>query len=74
MCAGLHLWDYTYTLLSDSAAFEARDMVPQRLENLPPAAWRLLSPIMPAFIWIGTPGNARPRGKAMRHTPDQLTR
>jgi ubiquinone/menaquinone biosynthesis C-methylase UbiE len=72
MCAGLQLWDYTYTVLSDSAAFEARDMVPPRLANIPPAAWRLLSPIMPTFIWIGTPGSARPQGKRMRHSPDHL--
>jgi len=72
MCAGLHLWDYTYTVLSDSVAFKARDMVPQRLAQAPPLAWRLLSPIMPTFIWIGTPGTARPRGHATRHAPDRL--
>jgi ubiquinone/menaquinone biosynthesis C-methylase UbiE len=72
MCAGLVLWDYTYTVLSDSEAFKARDMVPQRFAQAPPLVWRLLSPIMPTFIWIGTPGIARPRGKATRHAPDRL--
>jgi ubiquinone/menaquinone biosynthesis C-methylase UbiE len=72
MCAGLQLWDYTYTVLSDSDAFKARDMVPRRLAQLPPAAWRLLAPIMPTFIWVGTPGTARPRGKRTRHAPDRL--
>jgi ubiquinone/menaquinone biosynthesis C-methylase UbiE len=72
MCAGLQLWDYTYTVLSDSAAFEARDMIPQRLANVPPTVWRLFSPIMPTFIWIGTPGAARPQGEPMRRPPDPL--
>jgi len=59
-------------VLSDSEAFKARDMVPQRFAQAPPLVWRLLSPIMPTFIWIGTPGFARPRGKTTRHAPDRL--
>jgi SAM-dependent methyltransferase len=72
MCAGLHVWDYTYTVLSDSDAFCARDMVPARLVNLPARFWRTLALIMPTFIWVGTPGGRRPFGQATREPPRRL--
>ena len=72
MCGGLRLWDYTSTVLSDAQRFSAGDMVPPRLEGTPPAVWRLLMPIMPTFIWVGTPGTRRPAGSAVRRPPIAL--
>lgn len=74
MCADLRLWDYTYTVLSAPEEFQATDMVPARLRGTPPAVWRALDPIMPTFIWIGTPGNRRPAGAQTRQPPSPLTR
>ena len=73
MCRGLQLWDYTYTALSESRRFAATDMVPAKLENLPPAVWRSLGPIIPTFIWVGTSGTSRPAGAPTRQPPTQWT-
>jgi SAM-dependent methyltransferase len=73
MCATLNLWDYTYTVLCDPDKFGARDMVPRRLTRAPEIFWRLLAPIVPTFIWIGTPGVRRPEGVQVRHPPDYLS-
>ncbi|GAB2870651.1 class I SAM-dependent methyltransferase [Nocardioides pacificus] len=72
MCAPLRLWDYTYTVLGDPVAFEATDMVPPRLARLPHAAWRAAAPVMPTFIWVGTPGGRRPAGGTVRRPPRPL--
>jgi SAM-dependent methyltransferase len=69
MCGDLKLWDYTYTVLADSQEFKATDMVPARLENLPPAVWKAFDPIMPTFIWIGTPASLTPAGGSTRQPP-----
>jgi ubiquinone/menaquinone biosynthesis C-methylase UbiE len=74
MCRGLRLWDYTYTVLSDSEKFKARDMVPPRLASASPKFWRALAPIMPTFIWIGTPGTKKPAGGPTRQAPSPLNR
>jgi SAM-dependent methyltransferase len=72
LCKGLSVWDYTYTVLSDSTGFNATDIVPARLAGLPPMLWRAFAPIMPTFIWIGTPGRRRPAGPATRQDPTLL--
>ena len=74
MCAGLQLWDYTYTVLANPVEFEATDMVPRRLEKLPPLAWHSLAPIMPTFLWVGTPGHRVPAGPETRSRPVLLSR
>ena len=72
MSAGLRLWDYTYTVLGDATAFSAQDMVPTRLANVPMGFWKALTPIMPTFIWLGTPGARTPAGPATRQPPSLL--
>jgi ubiquinone/menaquinone biosynthesis C-methylase UbiE len=72
MCRSLQLWDYTYTILSDARLFAATDMVPARLEGLPPMIWRCLAPIIPTFVWLGTPGARRPAGPPTRQAPTRL--
>ena len=74
MCAGLNLWDYTYMVLANSERFAAQDMVPRKLAGTPGAAWHLLAPIMPTFIWIGTPGGGRPASMVSREQPRQIAK
>jgi len=73
MCAGLNVWDYTYTVLAQSRKFCADDMVPARLSSAPPWFWRSLAPIIPTFIWVGTPGSQRPAGPATTVPPSPLS-
>lgn len=69
MCHGLNVWDYTYTVLAQSRRFGADDMVPARLSSAPPLLWRSLAPIIPTFIWVGTPGARRPAGPPTTVSP-----
>lgn len=69
MCAGLNVWDYTYTVLTQSRMFAADDMIPRRLSSAPAWLWRSLAPIIPTFIWVGTPGTRRPGGPATTVSP-----
>jgi 2-polyprenyl-3-methyl-5-hydroxy-6-metoxy-1,4-benzoquinol methylase len=73
MCRGLNVWDYTYAVLTDSRRFAADDMVPERLASLPARFWRVLAPILPTFIWIGTLGDRQPAGPATKVHPARLT-
>ena len=72
MCAGLTLWDYTYTVLAHSERFGAQDMVPRRLAKLPGAFWHTLSPIMPTFIWLGTVGTRVPHTRVSSERPKKI--
>jgi 2-polyprenyl-3-methyl-5-hydroxy-6-metoxy-1,4-benzoquinol methylase len=69
MCADLNVWDYTYTVLTQSRKFAADDMVPGRLSSAPPWFWKSLAPIIPTFIWVGTPSSRRPAGPATTVPP-----
>jgi len=73
MCEGLNVWDYTYSVLTQSRKFAADDMVPGCLSSAPACFWRSLAPIIPTFIWVGTPGSRRPAGPATKVPPAALT-
>jgi ubiquinone/menaquinone biosynthesis C-methylase UbiE len=72
MSAGLTLWDYTYTLLADAERFAATDLVPARLRSAPPAVWKAIAPVIPTYVWIGTPGASSPQGPATRVPPTRV--
>jgi ubiquinone/menaquinone biosynthesis C-methylase UbiE len=72
MCQGLALWDYTYTVLSAPAEFKADDMVPGRLAALRPSVWRLLTPLIPTYLWVGTPGGRQPAGPPVVEPPTRV--
>jgi 2-polyprenyl-3-methyl-5-hydroxy-6-metoxy-1,4-benzoquinol methylase len=72
MCVGLRVWDYTYTVLTDSREFGADDMVPARLASAPPMIWRMAAPVIPTFIWVGTPGARQPTGPVTRVSPSLI--
>ncbi len=69
MCAGLNVWEYTYTVLSQSRQFRADDMVPARLATAPARFWKTLTPVIPTFLWVGTPGSRTPGGPATAEAP-----
>jgi 2-polyprenyl-3-methyl-5-hydroxy-6-metoxy-1,4-benzoquinol methylase len=69
MCAGLNVWDYTYTVLAQSRKFAADDMVPRRLSAAPTWFWKSLAPVIPTFIWVGTLGLRHPAGPATTVLP-----
>lgn len=69
LCGSLHVWDYTYTVLSHPEWFAADDLVPRRLRRAPPAFWRTVSPVIPTFIWVGTPGRRQPAGPRLTVNP-----
>jgi SAM-dependent methyltransferase len=72
MLRPLNLWDYTYTILADRDAFDADDIVPRSLARAPRSFWRALQPIMPTFVWVGTPGTASPAGPTTRVAPARV--
>ena len=74
MTSGLSVWDYTYSVLGDPGAFHAHDMVPTRLASAPIEFWKALQPVMPTFIWVGTPGNRTPAGPSTRQPPVPVER
>lgn len=69
LCRGLRVWDYTYTVLAEPARFSAADLVPGPLRSAPPAVWKALTPIIPTFIWVATPGTAAPQGPVTKVAP-----
>jgi ubiquinone/menaquinone biosynthesis C-methylase UbiE len=69
LCRGMRVWDYTYTVLAEPARFSAADLVPGPLQSAPPAVWKALTPIIPTFIWVGTPGTDAPRGPVTKVAP-----
>jgi SAM-dependent methyltransferase len=71
MCRNLHVWDYTYTVLAHAERFAAEDLVPRRLRGMPPAFWRVISPVLPTYIWVGTPGSREPDGPDLEVNPSR---
>jgi len=72
MCRGLHVWDYTYTVLAQPEQFAADDLVPGGLRGAPLAFWRAVSPIIPTFIWVGTPARRQPEGPRLEVNPGRV--
>jgi ubiquinone/menaquinone biosynthesis C-methylase UbiE len=72
MCSALTVWDYTYAVVSEPDQFAADDLVPARLRGAPRAFWQAIAPVLPAYIWVGTPGPRRPAGRGLRVDPDRI--
>ncbi len=62
LTTGLHVWDYTWTIIAEPRRFCADDMVRGPLQRVPLWVLRLMSPVTPTYIWIATTAPARPRG------------
>jgi SAM-dependent methyltransferase len=74
MVRPLRVWDYTYAILRDRDHFSAEDVVPAALSGAPLPFWKALTPIMPTFMWVATPGEARPAGQPTRVPPSRVDR
>lgn len=61
-CAAWNVWEYTFAVLGTPKAYSSADMVKGPLTRVPPAGWRLLTPIIPTFIWVATLGGREPAG------------
>ncbi len=72
MCNSFHVWDYTYAVLSHPERFVAHDLVPRPLLGAPLVFWRAISPIIPTYIWIGTPGRRQPEGPRLKVNPARI--
>jgi SAM-dependent methyltransferase len=73
MFSALQVWDYTYAVLASSEAFCADDLVPQRLRMMPLAFWRAMTPVLPTYLWVGTPGSRQPAGPELTAAPVSLS-
>lgn len=69
LCRNLHVWDYTYPVLLQPERFAADDLVPGRLRGAPLGFWRAISPIIPTFIWVGSPASGQPAGPQLEVNP-----
>lgn len=72
MCAPLHLWDYTWTVMAAADEFAAEDVVPAALGRLSPRFVRAVAPVIPTYLWLGTPGERQPAGPETRVPPRLL--
>lgn len=72
LCTGLNVWDYTYTVIAEPDRFSARDMVPGALERLPRPLVRLLDPIIPTYLWVGSKDPLTPLGGPVRVAPERV--
>lgn len=72
LVAGLHVWDYTYTVIAEPDEFDARDVVSSAFSRLPLPALKSLSPLMPTYLWVGTKQPAHPRGSATKIPPRRV--
>jgi SAM-dependent methyltransferase len=59
---GLQIWDYTWTVVAEPTRFAADDQITGLAGRLPLPALRLLAPVIPTYIWVGTLGSRQPRG------------
>src|SRR5262245_4511007 len=60
LCAGLHVWDYTYAVLGDPQTFAAGDVVPSWARRTPPWLLKAARPLVPTYIWVATPDPSHP--------------
>ncbi len=69
LCAGLHVWDYTFAVLTDARTFQAGDVVPAIVDRVPQPLLRALTPLIPTYIWVATPRPSRPRSTSTGVAP-----
>ncbi len=72
LAAGLHVWDYTYPVLADPAAFAGQDAVPGAVARLPRPVLRALRPVVPTYLWVATTTPQRPRGPRLPWDPEPV--
>lgn len=66
---GLHVWDYTYSVLLDPGRFGARDVVPSWFRHVPNSALRAVRILVPTYIWVATVSDLAPAGPPLQAPP-----
>ena len=77
MTAGLHVYDYSFSVVADPGAFAAQDVaggaastISRRIGR---SGRRLARWLLPTFIWVASPSPRPPRGSGAALAPEQLT-
>jgi SAM-dependent methyltransferase len=69
LCAGLYVWDYTYSVLSDPRTFAAGDVVPRWAAGVPAWLLKAARPLVPTYIWVATKNPSHPKGPSLTIWP-----
>lgn len=76
MAHGLTVHDYTFSILADSEAFAAEDVVPRLapklFSSLPAPVLTALRPIAPTYIWVASKSGRTPAGPPLTVPPARL--
>lgn len=73
---GLHVWDYTYPVITQPGSFAAEDMVGGRaaqvVGKVPLPALKALRPVVPTYVWVASKDAAGPRGPVLPVPPEPV--
>ncbi len=72
MVAGMHVWDYSLSVVAEPARFAAENSVPGLLHRVPSGALRAAEFLMPTYLWVGSLAPAEPRGPRLRVPPRRV--
>jgi SAM-dependent methyltransferase len=77
MTAGLHVYDYSFSVVADPSAFSAEDIsggaASEISRRIGRPGRRLARWVLPTFIWVAGPSPRPPRGTGAALPPEQLT-
>jgi hypothetical protein len=63
---------YPVPVIRDRSRFHSEDEVPVPLARLPAPTMRALLPIVPAYIWVASPGSTVPLGPDLPEQPERV--
>jgi SAM-dependent methyltransferase len=69
---GLFVWDYTVPVIKRPDLFAGADVVPKAAAVLPAPVVRTLMPLVPAYVWVGSPSDRAPAGAALEIPPRRV--
>ena len=73
LCAGLHVWDYTWSVVAEPDRFAAGDTVPRWFSVVPDVALRAGGLLIPTFLWVATTTPSSPQGPTLVHPPEVVS-
>jgi SAM-dependent methyltransferase len=72
LARGLHVWDYTWTVIAEPERFAAHGDLPGPLSRVPSPLLKPLAPVIPTYIWVGTMSGAHPAGPTVAAPPRRV--
>lgn len=69
LCAGLHVWDYSLTILRSPKRFAAEDVAPSWIRSVPSAVLRSAEFLVPTYLWVATVSPSTPAGPDLPEPP-----